>query len=217
MTEQWPAFARSKAKVLRSLSGALQRQRCNNAVVNGTVLNASDRMTWRRWLAANYQTQDEIWLQYHRAHTGKPRVAYNDAVEEALCFGWIDSIVKSVDEDRYAQRFTPRRARSSYSQTNKERLRRLIDQGQVMPEVAVRVTGVLDEPFVVPRDIETALRVDPVVWQNFEAYADAYQRIRIAYVDSARNRQGEFDKRLANLLRKTAADTQFGFGIEAYY
>jgi uncharacterized protein YdeI (YjbR/CyaY-like superfamily) len=186
-------------------------------VVNGTILSAADRVTWRRWLTANYQTKDEIWLQYHRAHTRKPRVAYNDAVEEALCFGWIDSTVKSIDEDRYAQRFTPRRDRSRYSQTNKERLRRLIDQGQVMPEVAAQVTDVLDEPFVVPPDIEAALRVDPAVWQNFTGYADTYQRIRIAYVDSARNRQDEFDKRLANLLRKTAADTQFGFGIETYY
>lgn len=197
--------------------GALRRERCDNVAVNGTILSAADRATWRRWLTANYQTKEEIWLHYHRARTGKPRVAYNDAVEEALCFGWIDSIVKSIDEDRYAQRFTPRRARSRYSQTNKERLRRLIDQGQVMPEVTVQVTDILDEPFIVPPDIEAALRADPGVWQNFTAYADAYQRIRIAYVDSARNRRDEFDKRLANLLRKTAADTQFGFDIEAYY
>ena len=135
--------------------------------MNRTILTADDRATWRRWLVANYQTKDEVWLQYHRAHTGKPRVAYNDAVEEALCFGWIDSTVTSIDEDRYAQRFTPRRARSTYSQTNKERLRRLIDQGTVMPEVAKQVTTVLDEPFVVPPDIEYALRVDPTVWENF--------------------------------------------------
>ena len=185
--------------------------------MNRTILTADDRATWRRWLVANYQTRDEVWLQYHRAHTGKPRVAYNDAVEEALCFGWIDSTVTSIDEDRYAQRFTPRRARSTYSQTNRERLRRLIDQGTVMPEVAKQVTTVLDEPFVVPPDIEYALRVDPTVWENFTTYSDAYQRIRIAYVESARNRQSEFDKRLANLLRKTAADSQFGFGIEPYY
>ena len=183
----------------------------------GEILSANDRATWRRWLAANYEIKDEIWLHYHRVHSGRPRVAYNDAVEEALCFGWIDSIVKSIDDETFAQRFTPRRARSKYSQTNKERLRRLIDQCQVMPEVAKQVADVLDEPFVVPPDIESALRVDRAVWQNFTAYSEAYQRIRIGYVDSARNRQDEFDKRLANLLRKTAADSQFGFGIESYY
>jgi hypothetical protein len=86
-----------------------------------------------------------------------------------------------------------------------------------MPEITKRVTDALDEPFVVPPDIESALRVDRAIWQNFTAYSEAYQRIRIAYVDSARNRQDEFDKRLANLLRKTAADSQFGFDIEAYY
>lgn len=186
-------------------------------MVDGRILSASDRATWRRWLLANYQTEDEVWLQYHRAHTGKPRVAYNDAVEEALCFGWIDSTVKSIDEDRYAQRFTPRRPQSTFWQANRERLRRLIDVGQVMPEVKEQVAGVLDEPFVVPPDIEAALRRDPAVWSNFTAYSDAYQRIRIAYVESARSRQDEFDKRLANLLRRTAADSQFGFGIESYF
>ena len=157
--------------------------------MNGEILGANDRATWRQWLAANYQSEDEIWLLYHRVHTGKPRVAYNDAVEEALCFGWIDSTVKSIDDERYAQRFTPRRARSKYSQTNRERLRRLIDQGQVMPEVTKQVTDVLDEPFVAPPDIEAALRADRAVWQIFTAYSEAYQRIRIGYVDSARNRQ----------------------------
>jgi uncharacterized protein YdeI (YjbR/CyaY-like superfamily) len=176
--------------------------------VNGRILSADDRAMWRRWLAENYQAENEIWLQYHRAHTGKPRIAYNDAVAEALCFGWIDSIMKSIDEERYAQRFTPRRPGSKYSQTNRERLRRLIDKGQLMPEVAKHVTDVLAEPFVVPRDIEAALRSNSAVRHNFTAYSDAYQRIRIAYVDAARNRQGKFDKRLANLLRKTAADAQ---------
>ena len=144
-------------------------------------------------------------------------MAYNDAVEEALSFGWIDSIVRSIDEDRYAQRFTPRRPTSTYSQTNRERLRRLIEANQVMPEIAEQVAGILAEPFVVPPDIDAALRADTAAWQCFTAYSDEYQRIRIAYVDSARRRPEEFDKRLANLLRKTAADTQFGFGIEPYY
>ncbi|MCL1593405.1 MAG: YdeI/OmpD-associated family protein [Actinomycetia bacterium] len=183
----------------------------------GETLTTSDRTVWRSWLNENHTTAKEIWLVYHRAHTGIPRVAYNDAVEEAVCFGWIDSIVSTIDEDRYAQRFTPRRSKSTYSQTNRERLRRLIEENLVIPEVAEQVAGILAEPFVVPPDIDAALRADTAVWQCFTGYSEAYQRIRIAYVDSARRRPEEFDKRLGNLLRKTAADTQFGFGIESYY
>jgi len=72
---------------------------------------------------------------YYKKHTGEPRIPYNDAVEEALCFGWIDSTVKSVDEDRYAQRFSLRNPKSPYSQANKERLRWLVKQGKVVDGV----------------------------------------------------------------------------------
>lgn len=77
----------------------------------------------------------EIWLIYYHKDSGKPRIPYNDAVEEALCFGWIDSTVKNIDAERYAQRFSPRNPKTAYSQTNKERLRRLIAAGKVIPEV----------------------------------------------------------------------------------
>ena len=99
------------------------------------TLYVATRQEWRDWLQENYRTAAEIWLVYPRKHTGIPRIPYNHAVEEALCFGWIDSITKGIDEDRYGQRFSPRKARSSYSQTNIERLRRLIEQDKVMPDV----------------------------------------------------------------------------------
>ncbi len=180
-------------------------------------LYAADRAAWREWLQANYTTADEIWLVYPRKHSGKPRIPYNDAVEEALCFGWIDSITKSIDEDNYSQRFTPRKPRSHYSQTNIERLRRLVPQGKVMPEVQAALGNILDKPFVCPPDIEAALRTDEQAWANFNGFSDAYQRIRIAYIDSARKRPEEFEKRLKNLISKTTQNKQFGFGIEDYY
>jgi uncharacterized protein YdeI (YjbR/CyaY-like superfamily) len=181
------------------------------------TLYVSSREEWRTWLEENYRTADDIWLVYYRKHTGIPRVPYNDAVEEALCFGWIDSTVKKIDQDRYAQRFSPRNPRSTYSQTNKERLRRLIDQGKVMPDVLATVRDVVEEPFEFPPDIEAALRANQQAWENFQRYSAAYQRIRIAYVGAARKRPGEFEKRLKNLIRKTEQDKQFGFGIEEYY
>jgi uncharacterized protein YdeI (YjbR/CyaY-like superfamily) len=181
------------------------------------ILYVSNREAWRQWLQENYQTAAEIWLVYPRQHTGMVRIPYNDAVEEALCFGWIDSITRTIDEEHYSQRFTPRKPRSSYSQTNKERLRRLIAQGKVMPEVLATVGHLLEEEFVFPPDIEAALRASETAWQNFQKYSGAYQRIRVAYVGTGRGRPGEFEKRLNHLLRMTEQDKQFGFGIEEYY
>ena len=92
----------------------------------GRTLYITNRKAWRAWLARNHAREKEIWLIYYKKHTGKPRIPYDDAVEEALCYGWIDSIIKRVDDERTAQRFSPRRPKSSLSETNKERVRRLI-------------------------------------------------------------------------------------------
>jgi uncharacterized protein YdeI (YjbR/CyaY-like superfamily) len=177
----------------------------------------ADREEWRRWLMENYKTAADIWLVYPLKHSGLPRVSYNDAVEEALCFDWIDSTNKKLDENRNAQRFSPRRPRSGYSQINKERLRRLVEKGKVMPEYLEKVQAVLAEEFVFPADIEAALRANERAWENFQSYSGAYQRIRVAYVDSGRRRPGEFEKRLKRLIEKTELGKQFGFGIEDFY
>ena len=102
----------------------------------GKTLYVTDRDAWRAWLAGHYQSEPEIWLIYYLKATGKARIPYTAAVEEALCFGWIDSIVKKVDEQRTAQRFSPRKLGSSYSQTNIERLRRLADESGLDPAFA---------------------------------------------------------------------------------
>ena len=117
------------------------------------TLYVPNREEWRDWLEEHYKSASEIWLVSYLKKTGKPSVPYNDAVEEALCFGWIDSIVKKLDEERYAQRYTPRRARSGYSQTNKERLKHLIKQGKVMPEVLAELSEVDLEGFEYPTDM----------------------------------------------------------------
>src|SRR5436853_1328059 len=92
----------------------------------GTTLYVKGRREWRAWLARHHQTASEIWLIYYKKASGKPRIPYNDAVEEALCYGWIDSITKPLDERSWAQRFSPRKATSQLSPMNRERVRRLI-------------------------------------------------------------------------------------------
>ena len=109
----------------------------------GETLYVTGRGEWRRWLETNFETAPEIWLVYPNKASGEPRILYNDAVEEALCFGWIDSIIKKPDELRAAQRFSPRRRGSRYSQLNKERLRWLAAEGLLHPSVRASVDEVL--------------------------------------------------------------------------
>lgn len=184
-------------------------------------VHAATREEWRAWLARHYDEATRIWLVTWRKAVGKPSVAYNDAVEEALCFGWIDSVRKGLDAERLAQRFTPRRPGSTFSQTNRERLARMIDADRVAPAVLASLGSLDDirpESYRVPADIEAALRSEPAAWRHWESYASAYRRIRAAYVDGARDRgETEFRKRLDHLVRNTAGGKQFGYGIESYY
>jgi uncharacterized protein YdeI (YjbR/CyaY-like superfamily) len=181
------------------------------------TLYATNRDDWRNWLEEHYRSESEVWLVYYRKETGKPRIPYDEAVEEALCFGWIDSTVENLDQERYAQRFTPRRPKSGFSQTNKERLKTLIEQGKVMPDVLAGLGEVGLEDFEYPPDIMAAIRENEQAWQNLQRYSGSYQRIRIAYIDGARNRPGEYEKRLEHFIRMTEQDKQFGFGIEKFY
>ena len=184
--------------------------------ITGT-LYVTDRAAWRVWLAEHHASAREVWLVYPRKQTGEPRIAYGDAVEEALCFGWIDSTVKTLDADRTAQKFSPRRPGSGYSQPNKERLRRLIADGRVAPHVLQALRDIPLDDFTIPPDILEALRASPAAWDNLRRWPGAYLRIRVAYVDGARGRPEEFDKRLRNLIRKSEEGTQFGFGIESFF
>ncbi len=182
------------------------------------TLHVTKRSQWRNWLEKHYRTDKDIWLIYYKKHTGKARIAYNDAVEEALCFGWIDSIAKRLDEDRTAQRFSPRKAGTPYSQANKERLRYLAAQGLLMPEVEEFVRKVLNEKFKVAPDITRAIRSNKEAWKNYQGFSESYKRIRIAFIEGARDRPAEFKKRLGYFIKMSALNKQFGFGgIEKHY
>ena len=97
----------------------------------GKTLYVTDRKDWRKWLSRNYEKEKEIWLIYYRKHSNKPRISYNAAVEEALCYGWIDSTFKGIDEEKFAQRFSPRRPKSKLSEMNKERIQQLIQKKKI--------------------------------------------------------------------------------------
>ncbi|MBR2615335.1 MAG: YdeI/OmpD-associated family protein [Clostridia bacterium] len=182
------------------------------------IFYTSDRAQWRRFLAESFETEREIWLVFPLKGSGRPSLSYNDAVEEALCFGWIDSIYHAVEGGR-ALRFTPRRTGSPYSRPNIERLIWLDKQGMLHPDVRERVAELISAPYTFPEDIIAAIRADSVAWSHFEAFPDPYKRIRVAYIDAARKRPEEFQKRLASFLGKTREGKRIpGYGgVDKYY
>ncbi len=183
------------------------------------LLHVTTRAAWRAWLRKNSKSAREIWLVNNKKLTGKPRVSYNDAVEEALAFGWIDSTAHRLDEDRYAQRFTPRRPGSPYSAANVERLRAMARRGKVAKDVLEKAGDLLAvKPLRVPPDILAALRADRETWKNFRAFSEPYKRIRIGYIEGARDRPVDFAKRLRNFVAQTKRNRLIGYGgIQAHY
>ena len=196
----------------------MRQSRGSNIMDQPETLYVYERSEWRSWLQENFLKKNEIWLIYPKKSSGKPRIPYNDAVEEALCFGWIDSTGKTMDEDHFMQRFTPRNPQSSYSQANKERLKWLLKEDMIHPSLVDTVRTVLEEEFVFPPDIIDEIRSDDDAWENYNNFSESYKRIRIAYIDSARNRPEEFEKRLRNFIDKTKKNRMIGFGgIDKYY
>ena len=174
------------------------------------MLYVPDRAAWRAWLAEHYRTTPAIWLISYKPETERPSVPYLHAVEEALCFGWIDGITKRLDAERGAQRFTPRRARSHWTELNKERARRLIAAG-LMTDAGRAVLPDLDvAAFRIPDDILAAVQEDPVLWATFQQFPAVYQRIRIGYIEEMRRQPEVFRQRLNHFLRKTRQGKMFG-------
>ena len=183
------------------------------------TIYTGDREVWRQWLSEHFETEEEAWLVFPMKASGEERISYNDAVEEALCFGWIDSTVKNIDETHRAQRFTPRKKGSAYSRPNIERLIRLEAKGRIHPEIREAVLPVIGTPYQFPEDIIDVLRMDETVWENYCQFPEAYKRIRIAYIDAARKRPAEFKKRLDSFVLKTREGKMIkGYGgIDQYY
>lgn len=186
------------------------------------TLYLTDRNDWRAWLEKNHTSAREIWLVYYNKKSGKPRIPYNDAVEEALCFGWIDSIVKKYDANRAAQRFSPRRKNSQLSELNKERIRQLIEAGKMTPaglesirhhlenKTKGKKDNFLNDDFSIPKDILRKLKTNKDAWNNFQHFSEHYKRIRIGWIDNSRNRPDVFETRLRYFIRMTAKNKTFG-------
>ena len=184
-------------------------------------LYMTDRDKWRAWLKKNHKTKKEIWLIYYKKHTGKPRIPYDDAVEEALCFGWIDSTVKRLDDEKYAQKFTPRNTRSVWSELNIKRARKMIEENKMTQAGLLKCKDVLkgaakkpkSKPqkmeIVIPTDLKKALTKNKKAQKNFKNFAPSYKRMYIGWINSAKKKETK-EKRITRVVEWSALNQKPG-------
>jgi uncharacterized protein YdeI (YjbR/CyaY-like superfamily) len=156
-----------------------------------------DRKAWRRWLAANHDKAPEVWLAYYKKGTGKKSITYEEALDEALCYGWIDSTVRALDPERYMQRWTPRKPGSSWSASNKKRLARLSAGGLMCEAGLARVReakrdgswktlDAIDRDGKTPIELLDALAAEPGAGEKFEALSASQRKLWGWWVQSAK-------------------------------
>jgi uncharacterized protein YdeI (YjbR/CyaY-like superfamily) len=172
-----------------------------------------DRAAFREWLGANHESSPGIWLVYHKSASPTASITYDEAVEEALCFGWIDSRVKAIDEERFRQRFTPRRPGSTWSKLNKDRVARLVESGAMAPPgwakiEAARRDGswsMLDavEALLEPEDLADALDSVPEARRFFDELAPSLKKPTLWWVVSAKRPETRA-RRIAIIVERAA-------------
>lgn len=177
------------------------------------TLYVEDRSKWRAWLEANYAQATEVWLVYYKKDTGRPRVEYGDAVEEAICFGWIDSKIRKLDEARFAQLFSPRKPNSKWSLSNVARAKRMIQEGK-MTEAGLKLFNPRSQtpalPTELPGPLEEHFKKEAAAWKNFQRFTAYYQRMTIGWVASAKKEVTQMS-RLRRLIAESAANKRIKF------
>jgi uncharacterized protein YdeI (YjbR/CyaY-like superfamily) len=186
------------------------------------TLYVTNRDEWRAWLERNHDTESEVWLIYYKKHSGRPRIPYDDAVEEALCFGWIDSLVQRMDDEKYAQKFTPRQANSTWSALNQARVAKLIkagrmteaglatvnysmtDKGQESPKSAEE-----KQELAVPQHVQQALMANDRAWENFKKLAPSYRRNYLRWIMDAKKEETR-KRRLKEAIELLAQNKKLG-------
>src|SRR5262245_4656201 len=153
---------------------------------------------WRSWLADHHGSVSEVWLIFHKRHTSVACIDYEDALDEALCFGWVDSLIKRLDDRRFARKFTPRKADSRWSDVNRKRYAELKDLGRLKPPGIARAPTSrgsaprpvrLELPSKLPGYIDVALRNHPKALRQFDALPPSERRRYFAWIESAKREE----------------------------
>ncbi len=179
-----------------------------------------NREQWRTWLAENYDSSPGVWIIYAKKESGLPSVTYDEAVEEALCFGWIDSLPNKIDEVYFKQLFTPRKPKSPWSRLNKTRIEQLCAQGLMMPPGQAKIDAakangswiIYDavEDLIIPEDLQTALEANPTAQTYFEAFAPSYKKGILWWIISAKRAETRA-KRVEKTVRMAAQNLKANF------
>jgi uncharacterized protein YdeI (YjbR/CyaY-like superfamily) len=183
-------------------------------------LYVKTREEWHNWLEDNHALLSGIWLIYYKKLSGKPRIAYNDAVEEALCFGWIDGKIKRVNEDYYIQWFTPRRKGSRWSNLNMKRVRKLINEGRMRqpgllvyeealkkPELIYDIKS--DNNFPVPDDLMAALKTNIEAYNNFINSPPGSRKLYVFWLNDAKRAETR-RARISKIVERSAKNIRAG-------
>lgn len=178
-----------------------------------------DREHWRKWLLKYHRVKKDVWLVYYKKHTGLSSISYTDAVEEAICFGWIDGQIKSINNRQYTQRYSPRTSKSAWSTINIGRARKMIKQCKMTPwGLQVYQEGIKSKrrvpssnDFSVPVYLKAALSRNKRAWRNFQKFAPS---ARLAYVywittaKTAETRQKRIELTIENIVRNRKFGTE---------
>jgi uncharacterized protein YdeI (YjbR/CyaY-like superfamily) len=178
------------------------------------TLDVRTRTEWRRWLAKHHASSPGAWVVRYKQHAGVKSMSYEDLVGEALCYGWIDSLVKRLDDNRYAIKVTPRKETSKWSDINRERWRQLKAAGLLAPPglaAAPTANTYAPRPSIpeLPAYIATAFKQDPRVWQHFEALARTYRRDFVVWIHTAKRPETR-EKRIRESVKLLAAGKKLG-------
>jgi len=178
------------------------------------TLDIRSRRAWRSWLARHHTSSPGIWLVFHKGHTGVRSVPHEESVREALCFGWIDSLVKRLDDDRYAVKFTPRKPSSKWSAINRRRWAELKAEGALQPAgLAASPTENTYDPRPsipqLPRYIASALKAHPKAWAFFQTLAPTYRRNFVVWIHIAKRPETR-EKRVRESIELLLAGKKLG-------
>ena len=185
---------------------------------NALLLKSSQE--WRKWLDGNANGAQEVWLVHYKKHSGKTSISHNDAVAEALCFGWIDGKLKSVDEDRFILRYSPRKANSVWSKINRDKAEQLIAQGRMTRAGLAKIeeakrNGYWDAAYTnktkdeMPADLRQALVKHTKALSNFTNFANTYRNMYIGWINSAKTEETR-KKRIAEVVKRSALNRKPG-------
>jgi uncharacterized protein YdeI (YjbR/CyaY-like superfamily) len=177
----------------------------------------SNSADWWKWLEQNHDREQEVWLVYVKAGRGQTTIDYESSVEEALCFGWVDSIIQKIDEETYARKFNPRRMDSKWSETNKRRVLKVIREGRMTEAGLAKVTFDVNEvdtrtrklkpkraPVQMPEKMEQVLKSRPGLWEAFQKLSPSYRRNYILWLSDAKKPE-TFERRLQILIKEVMA------------